>query len=103
MAKQFPENVFQGEQRVLDICKRPALAQVAMYQYSRGGQRVTGPSFDQLKQLHKSRNYHSNEANHNVPHKVFLPAWIFQQEKDNDEMKSGAWYWITRVDTQTIG
>lgn len=42
MAKQFPQNVFQGEQCVLDTCKRPALAQVAMYQYPRGGQRVTG-------------------------------------------------------------
>ncbi|MER2008789.1 MAG: hypothetical protein ABS939_15155 [Psychrobacillus sp.] len=44
MAKQFPRNVFQAEQRVLDTCTRPALAQVAMYQYPRGGQRVTGPS-----------------------------------------------------------
>lgn len=44
MAKQFPRNVFQAEQRVLDTCMRPALAQVAMYQYPRGGQRVTGPS-----------------------------------------------------------
>jgi len=44
MAKQFPRNVFQAEQRILDTCHRPALAQVAMYQYPRGGQRVTGPS-----------------------------------------------------------
>lgn len=44
MAKQFPRNIFQAEQRVLDTCTRPALAQVAMYQYPRGGQRVTGPS-----------------------------------------------------------
>ena len=44
MAKQFPRNVFQAEQRVLDTCKRPALAQVAMYQYPKGGTRVAGPS-----------------------------------------------------------
>ncbi|MER2000857.1 MAG: hypothetical protein ABS882_13880 [Lysinibacillus sp.] len=44
MAKQFPRNVFQAEQRVLDTCKRPALAQVAMYRYPRGGANVTGPS-----------------------------------------------------------
>lgn len=44
MAKQFPRNPFQAEQRILDACQRPALAQVAMYQYQRGGQRVTGPS-----------------------------------------------------------
>lgn len=25
--------------------------------------------------------------NSNVPHKVLLPAWIFEQTKDNDEIK----------------
>lgn len=44
MAKQFPRNIFQAEQRILDSCKRPALAAVAMYQYPRGGTKVTGPS-----------------------------------------------------------
>lgn len=44
MAKQFPRNIFAAEQRILDTCKRPALAAVAMYQYPRGGTRVTGPS-----------------------------------------------------------
>lgn len=44
MAKQFPRNTFQSEQRILDSCKRTTLAQVAMYQYPRGGTRVTGPS-----------------------------------------------------------
>lgn len=44
MAKQFPRNVFQAEQRILDACKRPSLASTAMYQYPRGGTKVTGPS-----------------------------------------------------------
>ncbi|WP_407067031.1 hypothetical protein [Heyndrickxia faecalis] len=44
MAKQFPRNVFQAEQRILDACKRPSLAETAMYQYPRGGTKVTGPS-----------------------------------------------------------
>ena len=44
MAKQFPRNVYQAEQRILDTCKRPALAQVAMYKYPKGGKAVTGPS-----------------------------------------------------------
>ncbi|MFJ7950371.1 hypothetical protein ACIQZG_02465 [Lysinibacillus sp. NPDC096418] len=44
MAKSFPRNTFQSEQRILDSCKRPALAQVAMYQYPKGGTRVIGPS-----------------------------------------------------------
>lgn len=44
MAKQFPRNIFQAEQRVLETCKRPALAQVAIYRYPKGGTNVTGPS-----------------------------------------------------------
>jgi hypothetical protein len=44
MAKQFPRNVFQAEQRILDACKRPALAGVAVYSYPRGGAKVEGPS-----------------------------------------------------------
>lgn len=44
MARQFPRNVFQSEQRILDACKRPALAERAMYRYPRGGTNVEGPS-----------------------------------------------------------
>ena len=44
MAKQFPRNVFQSEQRILDSCKRESLAKVAVYQYPRGGTKVEGPS-----------------------------------------------------------
>lgn len=44
MAKQFPRNVFASEQRILDNCKRPSLAEVAVYSYPRGGTKVEGPS-----------------------------------------------------------
>lgn len=44
MARQFPRNVFQSEQRILDACKRPSLAETAVYSYPRGGSRVEGPS-----------------------------------------------------------
>lgn len=44
MARQFPRNVFQSEQRILDHCKRPALAEAAVYSYPRGGTKVEGPS-----------------------------------------------------------
>lgn len=44
MARQFPRNVFASEQRILDNCKRPALAEVAVYSYPRGGTKVEGPS-----------------------------------------------------------
>ena len=44
LAKQFPRNVFQAEQRILDSCKRPSLAETAIYQYPKGGTKVSGPS-----------------------------------------------------------
>lgn len=44
MARQFPRNVFQSEQRILDACKRPSLAETAIYSYPRGGTKVEGPS-----------------------------------------------------------
>ncbi len=44
MARQFPRNVFQSEQRIMDACKRPSLAQTAVYRYPRGGTSVEGPS-----------------------------------------------------------
>ncbi|BAQ11346.1 hypothetical protein OXB_2875 [Bacillus sp. OxB-1] len=44
LAKQFPRNVYQSEQRIMDACKRPSLAETAIYQYPRGGTKVAGPS-----------------------------------------------------------
>ncbi|GED66289.1 hypothetical protein LFU01_47410 [Lysinibacillus fusiformis] len=34
--------------------------------------------------------------NSNVPHKVLLPAWIFQQAKDNDEIRRLVLEYVTR-------
>lgn len=44
LAKQFPRNEVQAEIRILNACKRLKLAETALYQYPRGGQKVTGPS-----------------------------------------------------------
>lgn len=44
MAKQFPRNIFQAQNRILDACKRPSLAQTAVYRYPKGGAMVEGPS-----------------------------------------------------------
>src|SRR5699024_11522797 len=40
MARQFPRNVFQSEQRILDACNRPSLSATEMYIYPRGVQSV---------------------------------------------------------------
>lgn len=44
MAKQFPRNVFQAQNRIMDACKRPSLAKTAIYRYPKGGSMVEGPS-----------------------------------------------------------
>lgn len=44
LAKQFPRNEIQAEMKVLEACKRLKLAETALYQYPKGGQKVTGPS-----------------------------------------------------------
>lgn len=44
MARQFPRDQVQAINRIRLACQRPALAEVAMYTYARGGADVTGPS-----------------------------------------------------------
>lgn len=43
MAKQFPRNEQEATRRILNACMRESLANVAVYEYSRGGS-VSGPS-----------------------------------------------------------
>ncbi len=44
MARQFPRDPVLAINRIKMACQRPALAEVAMYTYARGGSDVTGPS-----------------------------------------------------------
>lgn len=44
IAKKFPRDQNQSYLNILDACKRPFLAEQAMYAYPRGGSLVTGPS-----------------------------------------------------------
>jgi hypothetical protein len=44
IAKRFPRNQIKALDRILSACSRPTLAEVATYQYSRGGTDITGPS-----------------------------------------------------------
>ncbi len=38
----------------------------------------------------------------NVPHKVLLPAWIFEQAKDNDETRHLVLQYMTRYPNYRI-
>lgn len=44
MAKQYPRNQFDAWQRIKQACQRKSLAEVASYEYPRGGERISGPS-----------------------------------------------------------
>lgn len=44
MAKKFPRDQFQAYNRIMEACKRKLLAEVAQYEFPRGGEKVTGPS-----------------------------------------------------------
>lgn len=44
IAKKFPRNEFESFNRIMVACQRRGLAEKSMYEYPRGGERVTGPS-----------------------------------------------------------
>jgi hypothetical protein len=44
IAKKFPRDEIDSINRIARACQRPKLAEKAMYEYPRGGQKVTGPS-----------------------------------------------------------
>lgn len=44
IAKKFPRNEFESFNRITKACQRKSLAEKSMYEYPRGGERVTGPS-----------------------------------------------------------
>jgi hypothetical protein len=44
IAKKFPRNQHESYMAILEACKRPFLAEQAMYAYPRGGTLVNGPS-----------------------------------------------------------
>lgn len=44
IAKKFPRDEVDSFNRIIQSCRRKSLAQSAMYEYPRGGTKVTGPS-----------------------------------------------------------
>lgn len=44
MARRFPRDEMRAVEKIKNACSRPSLAESAVYQYSRGGADVSGPS-----------------------------------------------------------
>lgn len=51
VAKRFPRDQAQAMDRILMSCGRPGLAEDAVYQYSRGGSSISGPSIRLAEEL----------------------------------------------------
>jgi predicted component of type VI protein secretion system len=44
MARELPRDEIRAYDKIIRACQRPTLAETALYQYSRGGTEITGPS-----------------------------------------------------------
>lgn len=51
IGQRFPRNEIQAKARIMQACQRKGLAEVAEYEYSRGGTRITGPTIDLLRAI----------------------------------------------------
>lgn len=51
IAKKFPRDPIKAMDRIMQACTRPTLAEVSLYQYSRGGTDITGPSIRLLEEV----------------------------------------------------
>lgn len=51
IAQRNPRNEIRAEARIIEACRRKGLAEVAEYEYSRGGTRITGPTIDLLRAI----------------------------------------------------
>lgn len=54
MAKKFPRDYVASCNRIMQACQRKGLAEKAMYEYPRGGQKVVGPSIRLAEALAQS-------------------------------------------------
>lgn len=51
IAQRFGRDEVKAKSRILQACQRKELAEVAEYEYSRGGTRITGPTIDLLRAI----------------------------------------------------
>lgn len=51
IAKRFPRNQAEAYMNAMNACKRPSLAEKALYSYPKGGQTISGPSIRLAEEL----------------------------------------------------
>ncbi|MBU5308834.1 hypothetical protein KQI18_13940 [Clostridioides mangenotii] len=92
MAKRFPRDEVEAFNRILKSCQRRSLAEQSMYEYPRGGQKVTGPSIrlaEALAQNWGNLNYGIIELEQkDGESQVMAYAWDLETNTRHDKVFS---------------
>jgi hypothetical protein len=86
MAKQYPRDQYEAFNRIMKSCERTALAENAIYQYPRGGTKVTGPSIRLAEAL--AQNWGN------------IDFGIMELEQKNGESSVMAYAWDLETNTR---
>lgn len=86
VAKRFPRDTSAAWSRVMTACQRKSLAEQAMYEYPRGGQKVTGPSIRLAEAIAQSWGN--------------LDFGIIELEQKNGESQVMAYAWDLETNTR---
>lgn len=88
IAKRFPRDEVESYNRIMQSCKRKSLAESAMYEYPRGGTKVTGPS------IRLAESMAQNWGN--------LDFGITELEQKNGESQVMAYAWDLETNTRQV-
>ncbi|MBQ8803446.1 MAG: hypothetical protein IJZ53_07435 [Tyzzerella sp.] len=86
IAKRFPRDEVDSYNRIMNSCKRKSLAEAAMYEYPRGGQKVTGPSIRLAEAM--AQNWGN------------IDLGIIELEQKNGESQVMAYAWDLETNTR---
>lgn len=86
IAKKFPRDEVQSFNRIMRACQRKTLAEQAMYEYPRGGTKVTGPSIRLAEAM--AQNWGN------------LDYGIIELEQKNGESQMMAYAWDLETNTR---
>ena len=78
-AKRFPRDEVEAYNRILRSCQRKSLAEQSMYEYPRGGQKVTGPSIRLMEAI--AQNWTN------------LDFGVVELEQNNGQSQAMAYCW----------
>ena len=88
IAKRFPRDEVDSYNQIMQSCKRRSLAESAMYEYPRGGTKVTGPS------IRLAESMAQNWGN--------LDFGITELEQKNGESQVMAYAWDLETNTRQV-